>query len=121
MASGTRSKAKNYYTGVPQLVRPLRTGGITFPASSEASQRKFLEYVSLTMSKIDIVSENVFSDTMAELISQALNHEDKMDTLGYDHEDPYFTPQEWEKRMKRISDQYEDLYYCIEQYTRVRL
>ena len=110
MATGTRSRPKNCGSEVPQLLKPLRAGGYTSAASHSDSQNKFLQYVSLTQSKIDIIPEDVFDDNMAEIISQALTHEDKSDILGEDCNDPYFTPEEWEKQGKIIRTEYDSFY-----------
>ena len=107
----TRSKSKSNLKGLPQLI-PIYSAihGAGMGASCKQAKETFLNMVRFTEASIEIQSENVLSDDMAEIISTALSHDMKH---NHDEFDPFFTPEQWAQRCNKWEQRCKQLHEAM--------
>ena len=104
MAQGpvTRSQSGSpHQHGAPQLIpvrKPIK--GEANAASSSDAKKAFLHLMGLTKADIQLLEGTVCDQTTAELVATALNHV----ALLPDAEDPYFTPDQWDKLTEKAKE-----------------
>lgn len=94
--------------GLPQLIPVMRNKSGGTACGNPEAQNKFLDFMPLNRAPITIAEDEVLLDEVAELVSTALNHYQKVPD-DVECIDPYFTPLEWEKHYQQLRKAYDNV------------